>query len=264
MTVFGGGVVRLPREARRPSPIFLGVVALFVLTGALLWVANGGIGLLVLLFVLSGWVVSLCLHEFAHAYTGYRAGDTSVAARGYLTLDPRRYAHPVLSIVVPLIFVLLGGFGLPGGAVWIDHAAIRNRVRDTLISLAGPAANLLFLLVLLLPFWAGAAGYAHAPFWGALAFLAFLQLTATVLNLVPLPGLDGGNALQPWLNYEWRRGYAMMAPYGLIAIFVLLMTGTINRAFFMAVYRIGDLLGLPAFFLATGQAEFPSLSGLLR
>jgi len=57
----------------------------------------------------------------------YSGGDRAVAQRGYLTLNPLKYTHPVLSIVLPLIFVILGGIGLPGGAVWVNHGAIRGR-----------------------------------------------------------------------------------------------------------------------------------------
>ena len=69
----------------------------------------------IVLLVLAGWAVSLCLHEFGHAYTAYRGGDRSVRAKGYLTLDIRRYADLGLSLVLPVFFLLLGGIPLPGG-----------------------------------------------------------------------------------------------------------------------------------------------------
>ena len=50
----------------------------------------------------AGWLVSLCLHEYAHALVAYRAGDLGVAERGYLTLNPLKYTHPLLSIVLPV------------------------------------------------------------------------------------------------------------------------------------------------------------------
>lgn len=54
-------------------------------------------------------MVSLCLHEFGHAYTAWRFGDTDVEVRGYLTLDPLKYSNPVLSLGLPLLFIALGG-----------------------------------------------------------------------------------------------------------------------------------------------------------
>ena len=67
--------------------------------------------------VLVGWVFSLCLHEFSHALVAYYGGDTTVREKGYLTFNPLKYTHPVYSIVLPLLFLVMGGIGLPGGAV---------------------------------------------------------------------------------------------------------------------------------------------------
>src|SRR5690606_41186678 len=89
-------------------------------------------------FVLAAWMVSLCLHEFGHAYLAYRSGDRSVASKGYLTLNPFKYSDAVLSFLIPVVFIMLGGIGLPGGAVWIERHAIRGRLRHSLISAAGP------------------------------------------------------------------------------------------------------------------------------
>ena len=194
------------------------ILAIFATSGWMAWTGFGSPRLDVFLFVISGWVLSLCLHEFAHAVTAYLSGDAGVAARGYLTLNPLKYAHPVLSIVLPLVFLLLGGIGLPGGAVWVDHTHIRGRGRFSLISLAGPGVNVLFAILLAMPFALGLDNLAHLEFWAALAFLAFLQLTASVLNLVPIPGVDGGNALRPWLSHDWQRGFDAVAPYGMLLL----------------------------------------------
>ncbi|HEY0699293.1 MAG TPA: site-2 protease family protein, partial [Micromonospora sp.] len=107
-----GLVLGVPRAAFRPSPIFLALVALFVTSGAMAWTRFGNVRFDVFLFVVSGWLVSLCLHEYAHAVVAFRAGDRSVADRGYLTLDPLKYSHPLLSIILPVVVVLLGGIGL--------------------------------------------------------------------------------------------------------------------------------------------------------
>jgi Zn-dependent protease len=220
------------------------------------WAGFGSIGIDVFLFVASGWVVSLCLHEYAHALTAYRAGDVGVAQRGYLTLNPLKYTNPLLSIILPLVFVILGGFGLPGGAVWVDHQYIRGRLQDSLISLAGPAMNVAFSLIMVLPFALGVDYGNHQAFWAGLAFLAFLQITASVLNLMPVPGVDGGNALRPWLPYEWRRGFDFVAPWGLLAFIALLWNPTLNRLFFDLVFHISDALGLPGYLYAVGWDLF--------
>jgi Zn-dependent protease len=237
--------VRPTRQAFRPSWVFIGVVAVFVASGAMAWTRFGSVQFDVFLFVVSGWIVSLCLHEFAHALVAYRAGDLGVAERGYLTLNPLKYTHPLLSIVLPVVFLLIGGLGLPGGAVWVDRHAARGRLTHSLISLSGPATNVVFTLALAVPFMVGVGVDAHPEFWAAVAFLGFLQLTASVLNLVPLPGVDGGNALHPWLPQDWKKMYDLFAPYGMLVLFALLFSPKINYYFFSFIFWLADLIGLP-------------------
>lgn len=241
----GSTVGGIPREAFRPSVVFLCLVALFVTSGWMTWAEFGNVRLDVFLFVVSGWLVSLCLHEYAHAVVAFMAGDRNVAHRGYLTLNPLKYSHPLLSIVLPVVVVLLGGIGLPGGAVWIDRHEIPGRLRHTLVSLAGPATNVLFALLLVIPFAVGVDAVTHHDFWAAVALLCFLQLTASVLNLLPVPGLDGGNIIQPWLSPQWKRGYDILAPYGFILLFALLWNPRIAGWFFDGVNAVGGAFGLP-------------------
>ena len=246
-------VLGVPREAFRPSAIFLCVLAIFLTSGWMAWQEFGNATVNIILFTVAGWVVSLCLHEYAHAVVAYRAGDIDVAHRGYLTLNPLKYTHPLLSIVLPVVFILLGGIGLPGGAVWVDRHAIRGgKVVDSLISLAGPAMNVVFTLLLVLPFAFVTNTDDHHQFWVAVAFLAFLQLTASVLNLIPIPGVDGGNTVYPWLDAQWRRGFDHMAPYGMLLLFALLYHPTINSYFFRLIFFLGDLLGLPPWLYSEG------------
>ena len=124
-------------------------------------------------------------------------------AKGYLTLDIRRYADLGLSLVLPVFFLLLGGIPLPGGAVWIDHGAIRSRAVRSLVSLAGPAANLVIGALLTM-------AVAFVPMPDGLAFglsaLALIQVLAFVLNILPVPGLDGFGVLEPFLPYSGAAG----------------------------------------------------------
>ena len=242
----GDRVRGLPRRAFRPSAVFLGILALFVTGGVMTWQSYGNVRFYVFLFVVAGWLVSLSLHEFAHAVLAYRAGDRGVAERGYLTLNPLKYTHPLLSIVIPVVVLLLGGIGLPGGAVWVDRHAVRNRLTDSMISAAGPAVNVLLTIVLTVPFLFGPDVAAHPAFWSALAFLAFLQLTASLLNLLPIPGVDGGNLIQPWLPDTWQRRFNTIAPFGMLILFALLFEPRVNPIFFTVVDAIADVIGLPS------------------
>jgi Zn-dependent protease len=215
--------------SNRISPWFLALVGATAVGGVLAVIgtpealASGSSALLtagVVVLVLAGWAVSLCLHEFGHAYVAYRAGDRSVRGKGYLTLDIRRYTDLGLSFVLPVVFLLLGGIPLPGGAVWIDHGAIRLRGLRSLVSLAGPLTNLIVgavctLAVALLPLPVGLAI--------GLSCLALIQVLAFVLNILPVPGLDGFGALEPYLSAPARQLADRVRPWAPIVLFLVLI-----------------------------------------
>ncbi|GAA0456473.1 site-2 protease family protein [Streptomyces olivaceiscleroticus] len=246
------------RADQRVSPVFLALVAVMAVSGWAVWTGRlaANTGFAVFLFVVSGWIVSLCLHEYAHARTALHSGDISIGAKGYLTLNPLKYTHALLSIVLPVIFVIMGGIGLPGGAVFIERGRIRGRWRHSLISAAGPLTNVLFAAVVTAPFWLGAMDGVPQTFRYALAFLALLQVTAAILNFVPVPGLDGYGVIEPWLSHGVRRQVEPFAPFGLIAVFALLWVPGVNQVFFEAVHAILAALGVSDLDTYLGQEFF--------
>ncbi|RJQ78530.1 site-2 protease family protein [Amycolatopsis panacis] len=237
----------------RPSPIFLGILAVSVAGGFL--AAYGDSSTLlssrdpmfvagVVLLVAGGWIASLTLHEFGHAFVAFRGGDHEVARKGYLSLDVRRYTDPVLSLLLPLIFLLIGGIPLPGGAVWINRGALRSRATSSWVSLAGPLSNLavgaaLCLVVALVPMATG--------LFYALSYLALLQVMTFLLNILPVPGLDGWGALEPYLSPQARMFGARVRPWAPLALFAL----------FFVFRPAGDLLWSVAgkIFMALGGSS---------
>ena len=241
------------RIRRGPSPIFLGIVAVAIASGWALWTGTIPMQFAAFLFVISSWVVTLCLHEFGHAIVAYRNGDLSVAHRGYLTLDPLKYTHVVFSIVMPLVFVLLGGIGLPGGAVFVDRRALRTRFARSAVSAAGPLTNIAVAIVLAIAF---ALGGEPTPFWAAIAFILFLQVTAAVLNVLPVPGLDGFGIVEPYLPPRVLAAAARVAPFAIIALFLLLLIPAVNGVFFAGIQGIMSLLGVPLGLVGAGYSLF--------
>ncbi|WP_405993736.1 site-2 protease family protein [Streptomyces sp. NBC_00986] len=230
---------------RRISPVFLGILAVTAVTGWATWTGFAEQpGVAVFLFVTAAWIVSLCLHEYAHARTALHSGDISIGSKGYLTLNPLKYTHALLSIVLPVIFVIMGGIGLPGGAVFIERARIHGRWKHSLISAAGPLTNVLFAAVCTAPFWLHALDGVPADFQYALAFLALLQVTAAILNFLPVPGLDGYGVIEPWLSNDIKRQVEPFAPFGLLFVFALLWVPSINREFFDMIDAILRGLGV--------------------
>ncbi|MCL2555322.1 MAG: site-2 protease family protein [Actinomycetia bacterium] len=241
----------------RVSPVFVGIAAVMAVSGWAVWTHYASDrGFAVFLFVVSGWVVSLCLHEYAHARTALHSGDLSIGAKGYLTLNPLKYANAVLSVLLPVLFVIAGGIGLPGGAVYIERGRIRGRVRHSLISAAGPLTNVLCAVVLALPFMLGKADSWPPEFMAGLGFLALLQVSAAVLNLLPVPGLDGYGIVEPWLSESVKRQVAPYAPFGLIAVFGVLYIRSVNDRFFEGVYHVLSWLKVDPRYAEYGYALF--------
>ncbi|WP_132992910.1 site-2 protease family protein [Gordonia zhaorongruii] len=243
----------------RPGPVFLGLCVAFAAgVGLLLSTGADRSALAVvgaLLLILSGWVISLSLHEFGHAFTAFRYGDRSAELRGYLTLNPLKYTHPGLSLGLPLLIIALGGIGFPGGAVYVNQSGFTSAQR-TKVSLAGPAANLIIGAVLCMVLLVYPLSIDNVNLWTSLAVLAFLQFTAVILNIIPVPGFDGYHAIEPYLSWDLRRSAEKIAPFGFLIVFALLWIPFLNRAFFDLVYGLLDMFGLDPGFVAYGMDLF--------
>jgi Zn-dependent protease len=228
------------------SPSFLALVAASLASAAVMVVRPEFARAALFAFVLTGWLISLCLHEFGHAVAAYAGGDRSVRDKGYLTLDPLRYTNLQFSIIWPLVFLAMGGIGLPGAAVYVDPRAIRGRARLSLVSAAGPIATFVLLLILVAILRVGGSALG-INLYAAVAFLALLQLTALVLNLLPVPGLDGWGIIAPWLPIALRQGanrVAGLAPALLFLAFFLVPAA--NETFWRAVFTFSGAIGLDA------------------
>jgi len=237
--------------------IGLGLLAAFAVLGAALVLTPPAKTPLTFAFILAGWVLAVMAHEFAHAGVAFLAGDHTVREKGYLSFDPRRYGDLGTSLVIPLLALALGGIGFPGGAVYLRNDLMRSPAWRAAASLAGPGATLLVLLLLAfgLNLWSRAA--LPDPLFEALAMLAFLQATALVLNLLPLPGLDGFNAIRPFLPRSWapaiRRfeGLAML----LLLAALFLLPGFSDLLFGVAV-TLAAALGVPPQAMQAGWDAF--------
>jgi len=205
--------------------------------------------------VLVGWVFSLCLHEFSHALVAYYGGDFTVKEKGYLTFNPLKYTHPVYSILLPLLFLALGGIGLPGGAVYIETWRLRSKSWVTAVSLAGPLSNIILACVLAVVLQV--APVSQDGIWPGLAFLTYLQVTAAIFNLIPLPPFDGYGAIRPHLGENMRD---MMDRFGQVSMWVILLAfwyvPFVSDGFWSLVAVFVRLLGIPTNLAALGLSQF--------
>ncbi len=196
------------------------------------------------------WVLpilfAITLHEVAHGWLAWLLGDDTAKRLGRLSLNPLRHIDPVGTVVVPLVMLLLGGF-IFGWAkpVPVDFGRLRNPKRDmALVALAGPGANLLMALI-----WALMArfgvwlewSYVSIPLIYMGAAGIFFNLILMILNLLPVPPLDGGRVLVGVLPNRWAAMVAQLEPYGMPILLLLLVTGMLGRILGPVIYAMQGL-----------------------
>ncbi|MCE7983480.1 MAG: hypothetical protein DYG89_20095 [Caldilinea sp. CFX5] len=242
------------------SPVFVGLLLLTIVSGYVTYLRLFTGTWPVFLFVISGWLVSLSLHEFGHALVAYWGGDRSMIGKGYLSLNPLRYVHPLYSVLLPLLFLLAGSFALPGAAVSINEKAIQRPVMRTLSSAAGLLMNALLALLLALPFLFGLQQESwplHPEFWSGLALLISLELFCVLICLTPVPGIDGYFMLQPYLSEQWQKALAPLSPYAFLLLWFIYSQVPIARAFYQQVLQWATTaLQVDPFLIAQGWSFF--------
>ncbi len=180
-------------------------------------------------------ILSLSVHEAAHAWSAERLGDTTARMLGRVSLNPAVHVDPIGTILFPLIGLLSGapifGWAKPV-PVNILNLRANWKQKYMLSAAAGPASNLVLATVaaLILGMVPGSAD----PFTsnGVREFLvAMVQLNVllAVFNMVPLPPLDGGNVLAGVLRGGVADMYERLRPYGFLILYGLLFSGILWR-----------------------------------
>ena len=202
-------------------------------------------------------IFAITVHEAAHGYAARALGDNTAAAAGRLSLNPLRHIDLIGTVILPAVLLMLGGF-LFGWAkpVPVDFRNLRRPRRDmALVAAAGPASNLVMAIAwgLLLKL-AITVDPAAQTAWMGVRYMAVagvaINLVLMVLNLIPLPPLDGGRVVTGVLPARAAYRYAQLERYGLIILIVLLATGLLSEIMFwplaISEFLLYSLLGLPA------------------
>jgi Zn-dependent protease len=184
------------------------------------------------------WIIPLLfaitLHEVAHGAVAFLLGDPTAKMLGRLTVNPLKHIDPIGTILVPVMLLLLGGFVFGWAKpVPVTYENFKHKYRDmALVAVAGPLANLLMAVV-----WAicaklaliagGETNLTGVPL--ALVYMGqvgiLLNVSLFVLNLLPIPPLDGGRVLSYFLPKKWSWQLEKIEPYGVIILLLLLATG---------------------------------------
>ncbi len=193
----------------------------------------------------------ITLHEVAHGWAAKRLGDKTALMMGRLTLNPLKHIDPLGTIIVPGLMMLAGGaiFGWakPVPVTWQN---LGNPKRDmALVALAGPMANLGMAFLWALIARLGILLYAVSP-WASKPMMLMgkvgivLNLVLMVLNLLPLPPLDGGRIMTSLLPGPLSYRFSRIEPYGFFILIALLMTGVLWKLLGPPVTVLENLFSL--------------------
>ncbi len=192
---------------------------------------------------------AITVHEAAHGYVARRLGDTTAMMMGRLTLNPLKHIDPIGTVLVPIAMFLLSGF-LFGWAkpVPVNFRNLHHPRRDmALVAVAGPGANLLMavfwgFVILLGQSLLQTLSWVAVPLIYMGAFGVLINALLMVLNLLPIPPLDGGRVLSSLLPPRMSLKYARLEPFGLILVLGLLVSGFLFRIIIPVVVFIILLL----------------------
>jgi Zn-dependent protease len=178
-------------------------------------------------------IFAITMHEAAHGYAARHFGDMTARDAGRITLNPIKHIDLFGTIILPAMTVMLGGI-LFGWAkpVPVNFARLHHPKKDMLwVAAAGPASNFVMAIFwMLLMKFAGAFPPAIAFPLGLMAEAGIaINIVLMVLNLLPLPPLDGGRIAVSLLPNHLAHPFAQMERYGFVILIVLLFTGLLSK-----------------------------------
>ncbi len=191
---------------------------------------------------------AITLHEAAHGYVAKHFGDMTAYQQGRISLNPIRHIDPVGTILIPIMTLWLGGI-LFGWAkpVPVNFAALRHPKKDMLwVAVAGPVSNLFMALCwALLAKFSGVGGEYAEPMLKMAQIGIQINVVLMVLNMLPLPPLDGGRVAVSLLPNKQADQLSRLEPYGLFILIFLAFTPVLSwvlKPFINASYTVIRLI----------------------
>jgi len=194
-------------------------------------------------------IFAITLHEVAHGWAASKLGDQTALMLGRLSLNPIKHIDPIGTVVVPIALLVMGGFVFGWAkAVPVDTRNFKNPAADMAkVAVAGPAANLLMAI-----FWAiiaktGTILQTSMPDVGTyLIYTGFagisINLILLVLNLIPIPPLDGSRVLSALLPKKLAWQYNQIAPYGFFILIGMMLLGVLSPILMGPYIAIRDVI----------------------
>ncbi len=181
------------------------------------------------------WVVPVLLaitvHETAHGWVAAKLGDTTAFMLGRLTLNPLKHIDPFGTIILPAMMITFTGFALGyAKPVPVNWKNLRNPKRDmAIVAAAGPLVNLLMAIgwALLIRLGMALGDSAQALVYMGVGGV-FINVILMVVNMLPLPPLDGGRVATGLLPGPWAYRLSRLEPFGFFILIGLLFTGILG------------------------------------
>ena len=204
-------------------------------------------------------LLAITLHEAAHGYVARHFGDPTADQAGRITLNPLRHIDPVGTLLVPASILALSSLFGAGGILFgwakpvpVNFSRLRNPKADMLwVAAAGPFTNLIMALGWAILFRIALIGEPGAYTLPLLKMAdAGMQINAVlmVLNLLPLPPLDGGRIAVSLLPHHLAWRFARLEPYGFPILLVPLFTGVLGAILWPLIagfrFLLGALIGI--------------------
>lgn len=198
-----------------------------------------------ILIVLVSIIISLVIHEYMHGYVGHLLGDSTAHDEGRLTLNPLKHVDPFMTVLLPIATLLLFGAPLlaakpvpfnPARVKYDDYGA-------ALLAAAGPLANL--VLAILGAFLVARVLAGGSFLSQALVIFTELNVALFVFNSLPIPPLDGSRVLYAFAPEPLQDFMRRMEPYGLVIIFILILTPGLGLGHFVGALEQQVLNLLP-------------------
>ncbi len=207
------------------------------------------------LSVLPIFLVSLSIHEYAHAWVAYRYGDDTAKRMGRLTLNPLAHISLIGTIILPLLLVALRSVVFGWAKPVPVNFSILTKSQIFKVAAAGPLANILLALILTGAFHL--FGLRAIPLLGNLVLFAILiNIILAVFNLIPIPPLDGSKMVYARLKSpEAINTYSNVARFGMLILIGFLLLGGFRFIILPLVAVFYALLGLPSPALTIEQAK---------
>jgi len=183
-----------------------------------------------ILVVFAVVLLSLTVHEAAHAWTADVLGDPTARLLGRVSLNPIVHIDLYGTIILPLVAAISGlpiiGWAKP---VPVNINRLRRHRRDfVLVAAAGPASNLVLALGAAVLVRAGGIAGPTSTAFGLLEQIVYTNVMLAVFNMVPVPPLDGGNVLAGLLPREAAHLFEQLRPYGFLILYALMFTGILS------------------------------------